>query len=94
MIQFVLSRIPFTGDVNENETVYFKNNFTFISKTTPSYWYFKSSTMVKRHHRFNFRKSKLISEGFDPNKTEWEIMQERGFDRIWDCGTMKFSYNV
>ena len=80
--------------VNENETVYFKNNFTFISKTTPSYWYFKSSTMVKRHHRFNFRKSKLISEGFDPNKTEWEIMQERGFDRIWDCGTMKFSYNV
>jgi glycosyltransferase involved in cell wall biosynthesis len=28
--------------------------------------------------------------GFDKNKTEWEIMQEKSFDRIWDCGSMKF----
>ncbi len=40
----------------------------------------------------NFQKSKLVKEGFDPNKTEAEIMFERGFDRIWDCGSMKFIY--
>ncbi len=76
------------------KTVYHKNNFKFIEITSPNYWYFKPSSQIKRFYRFNFRKSKLISEGFDSNKTEWDIMQERNFDRIWDCGNIKFSYNV
>jgi hypothetical protein len=76
------------------KTVYYKNNFKFIEVTSPNYWYFKPSSQIKRFYRFNFRKSKLVSEGFDSNKTEWEIMQERNFDRIWDCGNMKFYYNV
>ena len=74
------------------KTVYHKSNFKFIEITSPNYWYFKPSSQIKRLYRFNFRKSKLVSEGFDSNKTEWEIMQERNFDRIWDCGNMKFSY--
>lgn len=74
------------------KTVYHKNNFKFIEVTSPNYWYFKPSSQIKRLYRFNFRKSKLVSEGFDSNKTEWEIMQERNFDRIWDCGNMKFTY--
>ncbi len=74
------------------KTVYHKNNFKFIEVTPPNYWYFKPSSQIKRLYRFNFRKSKLVSEGFDSNKTEWEIMQERNFDRIWDCGNMKFTY--
>jgi hypothetical protein len=64
----------------------------FLGLSNPNYWYFKPSSQLKRHHRFNFRKAKLISEGFGSNKTEWQIMQERGFDRIWDCGNMKFIY--
>jgi hypothetical protein len=76
------------------KTVYYKNNFKFIEVTSPNYWYFKPSSQIKRFYRFNFRKSKLVSEGFDSNKTEWGIMQERNFDRIWDCGNMKFYYNV
>lgn len=31
-----------------------------------------------------------MKEGFDPNKTEREIMFERGFNRIWDCGNKKW----
>lgn len=80
--------------LNHEKTVYHKNNFNFIGLTQPNYWYFKSSHQIKRLYRFNFRKSKLVSEGFDTNKTEWEIMQERGFDKIWDCGNMKFSYSL
>jgi hypothetical protein len=57
-----------------------------------NYWYMNKKDYNYRVNRFNFRKSKLVSYGFDSNKTEWEIMQERGFDRIWDCGNMKFSY--
>ena len=35
---------------------------------------------------------KLVKEGADPNKTEKEIMKEKGYTRIWDCGTLKFKY--
>jgi hypothetical protein len=78
--------------LDPNRTVYSKCGLHFVGKTEPNYWYFKSSSQLKRHHRFNFRKAKLVSEGYDSDKTEWEIMQERNFDRIWDCGTMKFIY--
>lgn len=77
---------------NQNDTVYLKNGFKYDSHTPPSYWYFYRSNNNEKYHRYNFRKDKLIKEGFDQNKTEWEIMQERGFDRIWDCGNIKFIY--
>jgi hypothetical protein len=71
-------------------TVYFKNGFTFIKNTPPNYWYLKVGEFNNRFHRFNFRKDVLIKEGFDNNLTENEIMTIKGYDRIWDCGTMKF----
>lgn len=39
-------------------------------------------------------KHKLL-ECFDGNplKTEWELARENEFDRIWDCGTLKFEIN-
>jgi predicted NAD-dependent protein-ADP-ribosyltransferase YbiA (DUF1768 family) len=79
--------------IKPEDTVYYKNNLKFVGFTPPSYWYMDRKNYNYRLHRFNFRKSKLVSEGFDVNKTEWDIMKERGFDRIWDCGTMKFIYN-
>ena len=43
---------------------------------------------------FNYRKDKLISEGFDPNKTEHEIMLERGIYRIYDCGCKVYEMKI
>lgn len=76
----------------EKNNVYSKNGFKFAGITPPTYWYTKPKEHLKRYHRFNFRKDKLIREGFDANKTEWEIMQNRGFDRIWDCGNTKWEW--
>lgn len=72
----------FTGNV------YISCGFDKVNDTDPGYWYFKNS--YKREHRLNFTKKKLISNGASANKTEWEIMQEMGYDRIWDCGNHKF----
>lgn len=71
--------------------VYNKIGFTFVCYTQPNYWYFKDNK--KRLHRFNFRKDKIKHLGTE-NQTEWEIMQEQGYDRIWDCGNIKFIKNV
>lgn len=67
---------------------YGKMGFSFVKETPPNYYYmFKYK---KREHRFNYRKDRLIKEGYDPNKTEREIMFERGFDMIWDTGNLKY----
>jgi len=66
-----------------NGNVYDKMGFSFIKFTTPGYFYTKSHI---KYHRFNFQKHKLIKEGFDPDKTEYEIMTDRGFYKIWNTG--------
>lgn len=68
---------------------YYKMGFNLKEITKPNYFYLKSNE-VKRHQRFNFRKDKLVKMGFSKFKTEYEIMKELGYLRIWDCGNKKF----
>jgi hypothetical protein len=62
--------------------------FKFESFSPPSYWYMHG--YKDRKHRASFMKHELVKQGHSTNKTEWEIMQELGYDRIWDCGTLKY----
>jgi len=42
-----------------------------------------------------FQKHKLekMLDTFNPNLTEFENMKMNGYDRIWDCGNVKFVWN-
>ena len=71
--------------------LYKKLGFIFVGKTPPNYYYVVDR---KRYHRFNFRKDKLIHEGFDPNKSEHDIMLERKIYRIYDSGSLKFKLEL
>jgi hypothetical protein len=64
--------------------------FEFIGKTEPNYYYVVDGI---RKHRFNYRKDKLIKDGFDSNKTEHQIMLERKIYRIYNSGNLKFIYS-
>ena len=67
----------------------YKNlGLNYILESKPNYWYIIGN---KRKHRFNFRKNKLIDEGFNPSLTEHEIMLSRKIFRIYDCGNKKFA---
>lgn len=68
--------------------LYSSLGFKFESHSAPSYWYMENYT--RREHRSVYMKHRLVSEGSDASQTEWEIMQARGYDRIWDCGTLKY----
>jgi len=62
----------------------------------PDYKYYnRSKSSYIRHHKSKFTKSRLKGEldNYNPNKTEWENMRENGWDRIWDCGKLRFVYN-
>ena len=72
---------------------YEKIGFTFDSITNPNYWYFPLNKYNKSlYHRTSFQKHKLpdVLDKFDPELTEWQNMQLNGYDRIWDCGNLKF----
>ena len=75
----------------ETSNVYSKNGFNYISTTKPNYFYMKNHD--SRLHRFNFPKHKLVKLGHDISMSEWEIMQSMGYDRIWDCGHLKYEWN-
>jgi hypothetical protein len=61
-------------------------NFKNDGVTPPNYWWSRGGN---RHHRWNFRKNKLVEQGYDKNKTEVQIMHDRGYYRVWDCGNIR-----
>ena len=71
--------------------MYEKLGFKFIHDSKPNYWYIDR---LNRLHRYNFRKDVLIREGFDKDKSEHEIMLERGIYRIYDCGNKKYKLSL
>ncbi len=74
---------------HSNGDLYKTLGFNFVSKTPPNYYYVVDSI---RKHRFGFRKDVLIKEGYDPNKTEHEIMLSRKIYRIYDSGSLKYIF--
>jgi hypothetical protein len=73
--------------LNPENTLYVTLGFTYKHTSKPNYWYVKNEL---RYHRSNFTKQSLIKKGFDLNKTEKEIMSERNYNRIYDCGHLVY----
>lgn len=64
--------------------------FTLSHETKPNYYYIINKI---RYNRYGFRKDVLIKNGFDQNKTERQIMIDRGIHRIYDSGSLVFTYH-
>jgi hypothetical protein len=75
-----------------NGSVYEKMGFSFAYVSVPNYYYIHDSNKFKRLNRWNFRKDILVSEGYDKNSTEKQIMLDNGYYRIYDCGNKKFIF--
>ena len=61
--------------------------FDFIHNSKPNYWYVNNDV---REYRFKYRKSELVKNGYDKNKSEKQIMFELKKYRIYDCGNKLF----
>jgi hypothetical protein len=70
-------------------SVYKHLGFKYITATAPSYFYQKRQKLFNRQ---SFQKHMLRDklDNFNPNLTEWENMKNNGYDRVWDCGTLKY----
>ena len=80
--------------INEKNNLYIQLGFEFDSYTPPSYTYYKPSVhRYQRFHKFGFRKQILLRKHPDilsPEMTETEMVKKLGYDRIWDCGLIKY----
>ena len=74
-----------------NGSLYKILGFKYIRDSEPGYFYIFGQ---RRENRFKFRKDVLVKQGFDKNKSEHEIMLERGIYRIYDCGMMVFEMTL
>ena len=71
--------------------LYEKLGFEFDHYSKPNYFYIVNG---KRENRFKYRKSELVKQGFDKNKTEEQIMKERHIKKIYDCGTIVYFLKI
>lgn len=68
---------------------YLAAGFTLTGTTQPSYWYFTLRPTVV-HHRSRFQRRRLEALLPGSTGTEWQLAQELGLNRIWDCGHLTF----
>lgn len=79
---------------NPYNNLYTKIGFKFDSFTSPDYTYYNPKVeKYKRFHKFGFRKKILNKKyGLPLTMTETEMIKALGYDRIWDCGLIKYVY--
>ena len=65
--------------------------FVLKNITKPNYYYVVNN---KRSSRFNWRKSELVKKGYDSNLTESEIMDNLGYNKVYDCGSFLFEKDI
>jgi transposase len=74
--------------------VYLQANFVKVATATPpNYWYYYKSDgrYGKLESRIKYQKHKLVDlNNFSEDKTEYDIMSENGFLRLYDCGSYKY----
>lgn len=94
----VISFADIRWTLDEGNNFYTKLGFKLVKKLYPDYHYYNNKVhRLKRYHKFQFGKNslkKMFPLIYEDNKTEWEIMQEAGFDRIWDCGKFKYELDL
>lgn len=77
------------------ENLYTKIGFEFDGYVPPNYTYYNEKVArLKRFHKFGFRK-KILSKkhNLQLSMTELEMTKQLGYDRIWDCGLIRYVWH-
>lgn len=86
-----ISMVSFSMNDISNGNLYDKLGFVKECENI-SYWYIEPHTN-KRYHRTSFSKQMIIKKGWKDNKEGWtehEVMEEKGYYRIYDAGQTKW----
>ena len=73
--------------------VYINNGFDFVHEVDPSYYYFSNQFELLHKRNFQHKKLKSLFNNYDTTLTEYQNCLNNGYNRIWDCGKIKYIYN-
>ena len=73
---------------NPFSDVYTRLGFEFLAQTKYTPHYFKAGV------RYRTQSLKKTPEEKLSGKTKWQLKQEQGYDRIWDCGHKTYLYQI
>lgn len=75
--------------------LYSKNGFDMVKIIEPTFYYYENKKK-KLLHRSNFMKHKILSRLniTQTDQTEFQLCDNMGLLRIWDCGKLKFRKKV
>lgn len=81
--------------INPDNNLYTKLGFENKGFLPPSYtYYYLKDNKPKRFHKFGFRKKVLHKKyGLSMDLTEASMVKQLGYDRIWDCGLIKYVWS-
>ena len=74
--------------------LYKKLGFFLSHTATPAYYYTTDYNIIENRMKYQKHKLSKLLPVFDNNLTEWQNMQNNGYDRIWDCGNDVWKYKM
>ena len=74
-----------------NGNVYKKMGFELEHRTSPGFWWCKNG---KKYHRSNFMKHLVAKTDEEKKLTAKEIMEEKGYYRVWNSGNLKYVWKI
>lgn len=89
---YVVSFADRRWSIHKGDNLYMRLGFYLDDILEPNYTYYNSRVYpYKRFHKFGFRKN-ILSRKYDLPKemTENEMAKYLGYDRIWDCGLLRY----
>jgi hypothetical protein len=89
--------ISFSNNRYSSGKIYETLGFVHEHDVLPDYEYIHKNSCLVRHHKSNFRKSRLITKFDLPDDiklSEKQIMLDKGYYRLYDCGKKKWSLSL
>lgn len=84
----------FSDNRHSAGNVYSKSGFTAVKHSEPMYHYTKDYHSLESKKKYNKQKIATKFNVDITDKTEWQLMQELGYDRIWDAGKILWKLTV
>ncbi len=70
--------------------IYETLGFRLDGFTSPSYWYITPSGVIENRIKFQKHKLNNILSVYDDSLSEWDNMKNNKYDRIWNCGNVRW----
>ena len=70
--------------------IYERSQFEVDGLTVPNYMWVQRNTF-EYLKRYETTKKHLIAQGYNPSQTEQDIMRKRGFYRVFDAGSLRYT---